>query len=133
MSSVEITTDSRYPVDRKRLRLVVGRTLDKNGYTGKVTVSLAVVGTRKMQAINKRYHGVDEPTDVLSFPYLDPLSKNQKERSFFTPPGQLVLGDVVVCFPVAVEQARVKQTLVDEEIDFLVEHGLEHLLGHHHE
>ena len=96
-------------------------------------MSVSVVGKRKMQDINKTYHEIDAPTDVLSFPYLDPQSKSSEERSFFTPPGQLILGDLVVCYPVAVEQARKKQRLVDEEVDFLVEHGMEHLLGHHHE
>ena len=133
MIVVEIKTDSRYPVDRKRLRFSVEKTLQKHGFAGDVTVSVSVVGKRKMQVINKTYHEIDSPTDVLSFPYLDPQSKSSEERSFFTPPGQLILGDLVVCYPVAVEQARKKQSLVDEEVDFLVEHGMEHLLGHHHD
>jgi len=43
------------------------------------------------------------------------------------------LGDVVISYPQALKQAQEHNLLVDEEIDRLVEHGVLHLLGIHHE
>jgi len=120
-------------VQRDRVRLVVKKTLQDRGVTSEMVVSVAVVGRRKMRELNRVYHGEDFATDVLSFPYEDPQS-NQDVGEFYVSSSEgLVLGDVVVCYPIAVEQAREKQMLVDEVVDFLVEHGVLHLLGEHHE
>ena len=52
---------------------------------------------------------------------------------FVMPRGPLMLGDVVVCWSVAVKQAGEKNILVDDEVDILVEHGVRHLLGEDHD
>lgn len=101
--------------------------------TSDLEVSIAVVGERKMRTLNRKYHEIDAPTDVLSFPYLD-TDSNPEGEMFVEPPGEpKVLGDIVVAYPVAVRQAGKKGKLVDDEIDFLIEHGLQHLLGNHHD
>jgi len=51
----------------------------------KLKIGLAFVGDRKMQELNKKYRKVDEPTDVLSFPYNEDL-----------PDGTYFLGEIVV-------------------------------------
>jgi probable rRNA maturation factor len=133
MHDVEIRSDSRYPLDRKRVRLVVERILEAQGITSKMVVSVLVVGKRQMQILNKTYHEEDSATDVLSFPYLDPQSTKDQGKFVVNPEEGQVLGDIAVCYPVAIKEAQRKGILVDEEIDFLVEHGMQHLLGHHHE
>ena len=50
-----------------------------------------------------------------------------------SPEGVLILGDMVICYPVAVSEAAEKNIMVDEEIDFLAAHACLHLLGIHHE
>ena len=133
MTKVHIWADSRYPISRRRLRAAVARVVKSEGVTSAVAVSIAVVGNRKMKQLNREYHGVDRTTDVLSFAYLDPLS--QKGNYHFIPPETegMVLGDIIVAYPQAVKQAALKDKLVDEEMDWLVEHGMQHLFGHHHE
>jgi probable rRNA maturation factor len=42
------------------------------------------------------------------------------------------LGDIVISFPAAVDNARRFGKKVDDQICFFVEHGLMHLLGYHH-
>jgi probable rRNA maturation factor len=133
MRTIQIRSDSRYPVERERLRSVVEKALQMEGLVSELTVSLVVVGTRQMKKINATFHHEDRVTDVLSFPFLDP-SSNPHQTRFVLPPGESqVLGEVIVCYPEAVRQAREKGVLVDEEMDFLVAHGMQHLLGHHHE
>jgi probable rRNA maturation factor len=112
---------------------VVELVIEAQRVTSDVVVSVAVVGKRQMQSLNRVYHSEDVVTDVLSFPYLDPLSSRDHGR-FVTPPIEgLMLGDIVVCYPVAIKEAQRKGWLVDDEVDFLVRHGLDHLLGKHHE
>ncbi len=133
MAVVQIKSDSRYPLNRDRVRAAVEKVLAEHGATSDLVISVAVVGNRKMRMLNREYHDIDAPTDVLSFPYLDPES-SQDIGSFVEPESeQTILGDIVVSYPYAVAQAGQKQVLVDDEIDFLVEHGMLHLLGIHHD
>ena len=128
---VEIHGDSRYPVDRKIIRQAVENLL--GGYSGsqsgsvlgaKVLVEVTLVGDRKMRQLNKTYRKIDAATDVLSFPLEDMKSG---------PDGVLRLGDVVVSFPQARKTAILMNRLVDKVVADLVEHGVKHLLGEHHE
>ena len=132
MINVDIRSDSRYPVDRKRIRNTVIETLEKENLDN-VDVSVFVVGKRKMHDLNKSYRGLDYPTNVLSFCQYD---QGLDDKGDFVQGGdedvQFYLGDIVVCFPVAVEQSRESWLMVDDWIDTLVEHSVQHLLGRHH-
>ena len=90
---------------------------------GELTV--AFVCDAKMRALNKRYRGLDRPTDVLSFP-ADALLPGVPRRSRF-------LGDVVIATGVAKRQARAVGLPVETEMRRLALHGLLHLLGYDHE
>jgi probable rRNA maturation factor len=72
---------------------------------------------------------------VLSFPQQDPEQpdKSFKEEPKDAPALPRQLGDIVVCFPEAVKEAQKLGRMVDDQICFLVEHGLMHLLGYHHD
>jgi probable rRNA maturation factor len=109
-------------------------------------VNLSIVGERKITTLNEKYLKHEGVTDVLSFPQYDKGSESDFESTleptpapndageFITPPiEQKILGDIVVCFPEVVRQAMKRGKMVDDHICSLVEHGLLHLLGHHHE
>lgn len=135
MISVLITADSRYPVNRKLLRAeVVGR-LTEEGIVTDTTVSVAVVGDRKMAELHQKYMGLSGTTDVLSFPYVDQASNPHPAGARYVMPAEsgIILGDIVISYPQVVKQAKEKNVLIDEEVKFLVLHGLEHLLGRHHQ
>jgi probable rRNA maturation factor len=120
-----IKADYRYPVERKRIRQKVKKTLKEKGLTEDVEMSISFVGDRKMKQLNTTYLKRKETTDVLSFPLLE-------EKVSFPQSNILQLGDIVISYPQARKQAGQYNVLVDEEIDKLVEHGLLHLLGIHH-
>ncbi len=129
MVKVIISADSKYPVDRKRIRKTVESFLKEQKVDGEIEVSVSVVGERKMKELNKKFMGVEGSTDVLSFPM-----SNEKEGGFIEGDKKvLTLGDIVVSWPVAIKQALERKTTVDEEIDFLIKHGILHLLGIHHD
>lgn len=122
MISVLISSESRYRVNKKSIRQMVENLLGQAGLED-VEVSIVVVGSRKIQELNRNFRKLDEPTDVLSF--------SQEESR--DPDGVLRLGDIVVCFPEAVAEAARENKMVDDQINFLVDHGLHHLLGEHHD
>lgn len=123
--SVPIYIESRYRVNRKRIKQTVFETLRKKGIEGSVEVSVAVVGNRKMHALNKKYRKQDKPTNVLSFSQAEGHKIPESQ-------GRTYLGDVVISYPVVIQEAAKNNRLVDDWTCELVEHGVLHLLGQHH-
>jgi probable rRNA maturation factor len=98
--------------------------LSKAGAKRPLSPSLSVLlcGDRRMRTLNRRFRGIDRPTDVLSFPFEEsPLSSS----SF--------LGDLVIDVPYAARQARRRGHPVAREVRILLAHGVLHLLGYDHE
>jgi probable rRNA maturation factor len=124
--SVLIFVESRYKINRKRIKKTVLDVLDKNQIVGPVEISIAVVGDRKMRELSKKYKGEDKTRNILSF------SQTEGE-SIKVPNDVLRLGDIVLSFPQVINDAVRDEMLVDDKVDQLVEHGLMHLLGLHHE
>jgi probable rRNA maturation factor len=76
-------------------------------------LGLAFVGEDEMRALKREHLGIDEPTDVLSFPIdgRDPLPDGVPRQ----------LGDVVLC-----------PAVVGDDWRWPLVHGLLHLLGYGH-
>lgn len=127
-AQVLIKADSRFPVERKRIRQVVNSVLQEKGVEGEVEVSLSVVGDRKMRTLNRRYLKREQTTSILSFP-LENTSESSGLGFAPSPDGTLRLGDIVISYPQALKAAAEKNILVDEEIERLTRKGVEHLLG----
>lgn len=138
MISVLVYTESRFPADRKLIRQFVEDYLAKK-ISGAIEISISVVGDRKMKTLNAKYRETDETTDVLSFPLDDPAAPNREDmRVGFSPdksaPDKVLrLGDVVVSYPQAVMEAAEANRMVNQKLEELIAHGLDHLLGIHHE
>jgi probable rRNA maturation factor len=124
--SVLIFVESRYKINRKRIKKVIESVITKNEVAGSVEVSIAVVGDRKMRELSKKYKGEDKTRNILSF------SQTEGE-GMAMPNDALRLGDIVLSFPQVINDAVRDEMLVDDKVDELVEHGLMHLLGLHHE
>jgi probable rRNA maturation factor len=107
------------------VRSIVERELPANR---RYAVSLYLVGDATIRALNTRHRGIDADTDVLSFPLYEP------ETPFVLPPELPAnLGDIVVSYPRAREQAEEFGHSPERELAYLVAHGLLHLLGYDHE
>lgn len=137
MLQVFIYKESRFPADRVRLKKFVDLYLAKK-VKGAAEVGISIVGDRKMRFLNRKYRQICDTTDVLAFPVYDPVSPAREDlRVGFAPDksapdGTLRLGDVVISYPQAVLGAVESNTLVDQKIEELIAHGLDHLLGIHH-
>jgi probable rRNA maturation factor len=100
--------------------------LKENGVQGPVEVSIALVGDRKMRELSQKYKGEDKTRNILSF------SLAEGEPTVL-PTDILRLGDIVISYPEVIREAVRDEVLVDDRVNELVEHGLLHLLGLHHE
>jgi probable rRNA maturation factor len=123
--SVPIYVESRYKINRKRIKDAVIATLVSNGVRTPTEVSIAIIGDRKMRALNKKYRNIDATTNVLSFPQ----NEGPTIPKF---PDKLYLGDVVISYPKVIEEAALYKRMVDDWTCELVEHSVRHLLGIHH-
>ena len=112
MIEIEVANRSGVVVD-ERGAVELARTVLSGEGLGDGELGLAFVGADEMQALKRDHLGIDEPTDVLSFPIdgRDPLPAGEPRA----------LGDVVLCPDVV--GADWRRPLV---------HGLLHLLGHEH-
>lgn len=127
MADVKILTfvESRYKVNRKKIKQAVHEVLDEHQITSPCEVSLAFVGDRKMRSLNKKFRNLDKSTNILSFP----LSEGEQTP---LPADVLRLGDIIISYPTLIKEAAEEDMMVDERVDMLVRHGLLHLLGEHH-
>lgn len=125
--NVPIFVESRYKVNRKRIKNAVSSLLDKHEVKGQTEVSVAVVGDRKMRELSRKYKGEDKTRNILSF------SMAEGGPTVMPKVDTLMLGDIVLSYPEVIKDASRDEVLVDDKVDELVVHGLEHLLGLHHE
>jgi len=125
---VLIFVESRYKVNRKKIKQAVESILHEQDIdqTAAIEVSVAIVGDRKMRSLSKKYKGEDKTRNVLSF--------SQTEGEPVKIEGNVLrLGDIVISYPQVIKEASKEEKLVDEKVNELVQHGLLHLLGIHHD
>jgi len=112
MLEVEVDNRSGGPVDAEGAVALARRVLETEG-VDEGELGIAFVTADEMRSLKREYLGIDEPTDVLSFPIdgTDALPEGEPRA----------LGDVVLC-----------PAVVGEEWRWPLVHGLLHLLGHEH-
>ncbi|MCL2309215.1 MAG: rRNA maturation RNase YbeY [Proteobacteria bacterium] len=114
---------SRHPLPvRATLRRWALAALENN-----VEVTLRFVDAREGRLLNRDYRGKDYATNVLTFPY---------GRSGFGGTGKNadnIAGDIVLCMPVLLREARAQRKPWRAHCVHLVVHGLLHLQGYDHE
>jgi len=96
--------------------------LNHAGTTPDVEVTLVLTGDAQLRKLNRDFLGVDSPTDVLAF------SGGETDPDT----GGLYLGDVVISYDRALDQAAAMKHSIGDELQLLVVHGLLHLLGYDH-
>ena len=104
-------------------------TLDTLKLSFSPIISVSIINNKHIHKINKKYRGVDRPTDVISFAFLD----NDKNRdNIFHSKEVVPLGDIYISYEKAIEQAQEYGHPLEREMSFLFVHGLLHLLGYDH-
>ncbi len=102
-------------------------TLQMEFFEDDYEVSVVIVDAEQIRIYNRDYRAKDSPTDVLSF-------VQYEEDGFVANEGEAVfLGDIVLCYDIALEQAEQYGHSTAREIAYLICHSCLHLLGYDHE
>ena len=118
-----VSSPAASPLPRTEAERLARAVLRAEGVAHAV-VSVALVGRRRIRTLNRRYFGRDRETDVIALT----MTAGTAARGH----GGTVVGDVYVCVPVGVAQARRFGATPREELRRLVVHGVLHVLGHDH-
>jgi probable rRNA maturation factor len=121
---MNIQVDEAYDnrVDPVQLQRTAQVSLDQQEIRGPVELSIVISSDAELQRLNHEFLGIDAPTDVLSFP------SDEADPST----GERYLGDIIISFPRAEDQARQAGHSTQAEIELLIVHGTLHLLGYDH-
>jgi len=118
-------------VDEGLVKKIVRQVLKTEGVALPYEVSLVFTDSKIVKQLNRDFRGVDEPTDVLAF-YM--LPQKGVDSSFALPPdGVTRLGEVIISYPQAAEQAKEQGHPPERELALLIIHGILHLLDYDHE
>lgn len=101
----------------KKIAKILGK---KNG-----KISLVIVDDKKIHKINKEYRGVDKPTDVISFEYME-------DTCAVYGGDVVVIGDIFISLDTSKRQAKEHNHTLKKELSILFVHGLLHVLGFDH-
>ena len=116
-------SQKKIAIDFERVRQALHDILENLDYQDK-EISFLFVDDDGIREINEKYLGRDYPTNVIAF------SMTEGEFGDISPD---MLGDVIISAETALKDARSANIEFEEELDFLMIHGILHLLGYDHE
>ena len=124
MMTIQIENkQKRYKISKRNIRHTVNNLLKCLNCQHK-EVSISFVDDSVIRELNNQYLGKNKPTNVLSF---------SLQEGKFTEINPNILGDIVISIDTAERDALKGSLTISQEIDFLIIHGLLHLLGYNHE
>lgn len=135
----EYETDTLLNCDYQEIMTkVINESLDYESCPYEVEVNCILTNNEEIQVINDQYRGINQPTDVLSFPMIEysiPSDFTDLEDcgdNFNPDSGELLLGDIVISVDKVIEQAEKYGHSIKRELAFLTAHSMLHLFGYDH-
>ena len=126
MITIKISKQSNYPISGVKVRKFLQEFFKKNGIVSDSECHVSFVGEAKMKEIGKRFYRKDSKIhNVFSF-------VESEVPEWKHPKGVIFLGEIIVCFPVVLKEAKIEGKLIEEKVLELVGHSALHLLGIHH-
>lgn len=124
---IDVNNESGVEADQLGLIALARFALEKLRIHPLADLSVLLVDETTMADYHERFMDLPGPTDVMSFP----MDELQSPRDDEEPPMGM-LGDIVLCPQVTARQAAENGREPDAEAEYLLIHGLLHLLGHDH-
>jgi probable rRNA maturation factor len=109
------------------IRLSVNADYESQAATYEIAVKLT--DDDEVRTLNRTYRDKDKPTNVLSFPMVQP---DLLEATANTDDGEVLLGDIVLAAGVCAREAGEKGISIADHAAHLIIHGTFHLLGYDH-
>jgi probable rRNA maturation factor len=138
MVNIIVNADSKYSINKLAIQAAVIEVLQQNNVSNNVQIGISIVGDKKMHEFNKKYRGIDKPTNILTFALEDPIAQDKLQfisriGGFVKTEDTTYLGDILISQPMVKKDAALEGITEEAEMLFLVQHGTRHLLGLHHE
>ena len=127
--SFENGFDPTYDYLEKEYNLIMEVAFDVLKIKTNYEVDVNLVNDEEIHQINRDYRNVDRITDVISFAFNDDGSSLGMIKDEEIPH---LLGEIFICIPQALRQAKEIGNSDERELSFLFVHGLLHLLGYDH-
>lgn len=119
---------------RELITACAGKVLELEGVDFPAFVDVTIVGGEEIREANAAYRGKDAVTDVLSFPMYEFWDGAPQEELEPDPEsGCVMLGDMLLNYDRAVQQAEEYGHSPARECGYLSVHSVLHLLGYDHE
>ncbi|MFN0147077.1 MAG: rRNA maturation RNase YbeY [Dehalococcoidia bacterium] len=123
--SIEVTTEPPPDLDVAALPVLAERVMAGEAVADGTALAILLCDDNEIREMNRQFLGIDEPTDVLSFP--------DEADDFVVGMAQTpLLGDIALALPTAVRQAAEVGHSLDAEASHLLVHGILHLCGYDH-
>jgi probable rRNA maturation factor len=131
---IEIANESGAAIPEVPIAAAARFAMDRLGVSPLAELSMLMVGSGVMADLHQRWMDLPGPTDVMAFPMDEAdegglLGGGRPDSPSGSP---ALLGDIVLCPEVAVEQAAAAGHSVLDELQMLTVHGVLHLLGYDH-
>lgn len=94
-----------------------------------IEVSVRLTTDDEVRTLNAQYRHKDKPTNVLSFPMVQP---DLLDGVANTDDGEVLLGDIALAYGVCEREATEKRISMEDHATHLIVHGTLHLLGYDH-
>jgi probable rRNA maturation factor len=94
-----------------------------------VEISIRLTSDGEVHTLNRQYREQDKPTNVLSFPMVQP---DLIDTLVNTDDGEVLLGDIVLAHETCVREAAERNVPLEDHATHLIVHGVLHLLGYDH-
>ena len=96
-----------------------------------IEIAVRLTSDDEVHQLNHQYRQKDKPTNVLSFPMIQPdLLESVTQNS---DDGEVILGDIVLALGVCAREAAERGISVADHAAHLIVHGTLHLLGYDHQ
>jgi len=95
--------------------------------TGDAELAVMLTDDAGVRTLNRNWRGIDKPTNVLSFPALQPGSRRGPDDA------PRMLGDIAIAYETTRREADEEQKPFDHHLSHLAVHGFLHLIGYDHE
>lgn len=118
--SVQYAIDRERVPTRQQFRRWITVSLQRD-----IQIVLRIVDEKEGRALNAKFRGKDYATNVLTFTYADASQPFDKAG--------LLYGDIVICAPVAEQEAHEQHKDLRAHYAHLVIHAVLHLQGYEHE
>jgi probable rRNA maturation factor len=94
---------------------------------GEAELAVMLTDDAGIRTLNSNWRGIDKPTNVLSFPALQPSGPGGPDDA------PRMLGDIAIAYETTHRQADEEQKPFDHHLSHLAIHGFLHLIGYDHE